>query len=144
MTDNSSQNILDMDLSVNHYVSERIQSITKWTRFMGILSVVFLGLFVLIVLAVSTQLPQMNTYFPVIAQLPVAVFLILALFVMAIIGVLIYFLLRFAIITRRAIQLRNQEMLNKGLDSLKTYFAIYAVMAIIGVAFSLFNMFTIL
>lgn len=144
MADNSAQNILAEDLTVNHIVSERVQATTKWCRFLSIVSIVILALFLLLMLVASSQLKEIGNYIPGFAQVPAAFFLILAIFMIALVGVLVYFLLRFATLTKRAIQIRNQEMLNKGLDALKTYFAIYAVILIIGVAGSLFNLFNLL
>ena len=140
MTENSLQNVLSEDLSVNHIVSDRIQSTTKWCRFLGILGVVFLGFFLLAMLGASTQLSQMGSYFPGLGQIPAAFIIIVAFIFVGIFGVLVYFLLRFASLTKRAIQMRNQEMLNKGLEALKIYFAIYAVLAIVGVCITVFNL----
>jgi uncharacterized integral membrane protein len=144
MTENSSQNILSEDLSVNHIVSDRIQSITKWSRFLGIVGVIFLGFFLLIMLVAGTQLSQMGSYFPGFAQVPAAILIVAAVLVAAVIGVLVFYLLRFATLTKRAIQLRNQEMLNKGLEALKIYFAIYAVLAILGVCSTLLQILNLL
>lgn len=144
MTDNSSQNILTEDLAVNHIVSERVQAITKWCRFLGIVSIIFLVFFLLLMLLASSQLSRMGDYIPGFSQVPASFFLILAVLIIALVGVLVYYLLRFATLTKRALQLRNQEMLNKGLEALKTYFAIYAVLLIIGVAGSLINFFNLL
>jgi uncharacterized integral membrane protein len=136
MTENSSQNILSEDLSVNHIVSDRIQSITKWCRFLGIVGVIFLGFFLLIMLVAGTQLSQMGSYFPGFAQVPAAILIVA--------GVLVFYLLRFATLTKRAIQLRNQDMLNKGLEALKIYFTIYAVLAILGVCSTLLQILNLL
>ncbi len=144
MSDSNNPNILSDDLSVNHTVSGSIQAITKWSKFMGIVSVIFLAFFLLVMVAASSQLSQIGSLIPGFAAIPAALLMVVVFLGVAVIGVLVYFLLRFATLTKRALELRNQDMLNKGLDALKIYFAIYAVLAIIGVALTLINMFTLL
>jgi hypothetical protein len=59
----------------------------------------------------------------------------------AIVGVLMYLLFRGATLIRRGIETKNQETFNNGLSSLRTYFAIYGVFAILGLITNLIVLF---
>lgn len=137
MSDQRNEDILSEDLSINQVVADRLQSITKWSRFLGIVGFIFVALFVLFLVAFSTQISRLGEVYPSLAKFPVSILYLVGLVGIAITGVLLYFLLRFASLTQRALQSRSQEQLNKGLESLKTFYAIYAVIGIISLALNL-------
>lgn len=130
------------DLSVTHSLGNQLIQISKWTRFMSILGIVFLGIFLLFgILASSMMVPILQSTYPGLVDNSIGgvVIAILVIFV-GIFGILVFFLLRFTVRTRRGIELRNQQMFNEGLRSLKIYFLIYGVLAILGLAGNVFTL----
>ena len=69
---------------------------------------------------------------------------VVVLFVCAVGGVLVYFLLRFATRTREGIRTGNQYRFNEGLAALKNFFIMYGVLGILSLFFSALSLFTLL
>jgi hypothetical protein len=54
---------------------------------------------------------------------------------------LMYFLFRGSILIKRGIETKSQEIFNNGLASLKAYFTMHGIIAIIGLVFKLVSIF---
>ena len=67
----------------------------------------------------------------------VAFFIVIA----GIVFLLMYFLFRGSILIKKGIETKSQETFNHGLASLKNYFTMYGILTIIGLVFSLINLF---
>jgi hypothetical protein len=52
-----------------------------------------------------------------------------------------YFLFRGSILIKRGIETKSQEIFNNGLASLKAYFTMHGIIAIIGLVFKLVSIF---
>ena len=131
------------DLLVTHSIGDHIHDTTKWTRFLAIVIIICLSLFLLLVIAAgSTIVSTMNTAYPGLSDMGNLVWVIVIVFFL-VFGALAFFLLRFSIYARRGLEMRNQNMFNEGLKALKIYFIIYGVFLILSVfanAFSLLSL----
>jgi hypothetical protein len=144
MESNQPSSILGEELSVTPGLHQSINSASTWARFIGIVTIICFAVFILaavfarsfVVSLFSSQLPGGG------ADLLGGIILFVVLFVCAIGGLLIYFLMRFSNLTKKGIQLRNQAMFNDGLSALKTYFTIYGVLAVLALLFTAIGLFS--
>jgi len=132
------------DLLVTHTMGNHIHDTTKWTRFISIVFIVCLSLFlILAIVAGATIEPALASTFPGLSNIMGSVILVAAIVFFLVFGALTFFLLRFALLARRGLEMRNQTLFNEGLKSLKIYFIIYGVFSILSLltnAFSLFSL----
>ncbi|HET9823795.1 MAG TPA: hypothetical protein VFP87_00600 [Chitinophagaceae bacterium] len=126
---------LSLNLEIDHATTENIYEGIKWTRFYAISLLSLIGLCLIFILlngrkiaSAFTELPNSES-----SRFVFEVVVIAVLIISAIVGLLMYFLLRGSKRIKIAIQTQDQLLLNNGLNDLKTYFVIYGVMAIIGV-----------
>ena len=137
------QSILGDELSVTPSIQQYVADATKWARFLCIIITVFM------VLCVGFVLLGGNGISGVLEEqfrLPSGGFGILIgvlMFIVFIVGILFYFLWRFATLTKRGLEIRNQDMFNKGLAALKIYFTIYGVFTVIGMVSTIRILFTL-
>ncbi len=130
------------DLSVTHSLGNQLIQISKWTRFMSILGIIFLGLFLLVGILFGTAMaPVLEKVYPGLGSSIGGALIVVIILFIGIFGTMLFFLLRFTIRTKRGIELRNQQMFNEGLRSLKIYFLIYGVLAILGLVGNVFTLF---
>ena len=133
--DQTSGDVLSPDLQLDPDIAAAFQSAAKWARFIAIVFFVFIAFIALILLAAVA----MNTGFNTLGDVdPGLQFGLLMLFLIPFTLVVIQ-LYRFANRTRDAIQRQDQEMLNRGLRSLRTYLAVYGILSILGIVVSVIN-----
>jgi hypothetical protein len=130
------------ELQVDQTASKNLVDAARWARFIAIFCFVAMGCFLLLMIAFQSRITnQLSSFFPGTSDSGGFGILIgLLLFVFAIVSVVLVFLLRGASLIKRGIENRNQQELTDGLKSLKIYFAIYGVLAIIGVVFNLIGL----
>jgi uncharacterized integral membrane protein len=132
-----------LELQVDQSASRSLSDAARWARFLSIVGFVGLGLLILCLLllreTIINTLPQLVPAMGLQQGygFAAAVVIIAAL----IVGLLMYFLFRGATLIKRGIETRHQETFNNGLSSLKTYFTIYGVFAILGVIGNLITLF---
>ena len=132
------------DLLVTYKMGDSLHDTTKWCRFLGIVGVVFLSIFlIMLIVAGSSVAPAMATAFPGADQASNSLLILLAVVLVAVFVLLAFYLLRFAIYTRRGLEMRNQAIFNEGLKALKIYFIIYGVFGIVGVFTNAYGLLTI-
>jgi len=130
--ESGNQPSLFSDLLVTHTMGNHIHDTTKWTRFIAIVFIVCIGLILLLaIVAGSTLIPTMEYAFPAFSSVMGNFLLVLGIIFFLVFGSLAFFLLRFALLTRRGLEIRNQTLFNEGLKSLKIYFIIYGVYSIL-------------
>jgi len=119
-----------------------LKEAARWCRFLSIVGFIMMGLlFIGGVVAAPTIISLFNsvmpTPFPLVAGALIAIVVVVVLF-----GAFLYSLLyRFASYTRRAIEANDEALFIKGLRSLKIYFIIYGIIAILGVLVNITNLF---
>lgn len=142
MEENQSRSDLQMDPGA----AAQLNVMAQWARFLGIAAVAGTVLFLLAILFLWTRLSgqllpeaagdddQTNFIMKVFV---VAVFVIAGV----IITVLMSFLIKGATRVRNGIRNNDQQLFNSGLANIRNYFAMYAVLSIIGLVFSLVSQF---
>lgn len=132
-----------LELQVDQSASRSLSDAARWARFLSIVGFVGMGLLVLCLLlaraAISTALTQFAPTMAVDESYGIVVAIVVIM--VAIVGALMYLLFRGATLIKRGIETKNQETFNNGLSSLRIYFSIYGVFAIVGVIANLIVLF---
>jgi hypothetical protein len=138
--ENQQSSLFEMDLDNEARYS--FGEMARWAKFLAIVAIVGLSLFILFFLAFGKRIAYaMTTLFPgEITGLGTAVVVIM-LIVVAICAVLLYFLFRASNGIRTGITTNSQEIFNDGLNSLKIYFMIYGILSILTTLSSILNAF---
>lgn len=143
MDPHQEQSILGDELSVTPPIQQYVADATRWARFLCIVITVFMVLCVgFLLLGGSAISNALETQF----DLPgggQGILIGMLMIIVLIVGILFYFLWRFSTLTRRGLEIRNQEMFNKGLAALKIYFTIYGVFTVIGMVSTIRILFTL-
>ena len=124
-----------LELQVDQSGSRSLCDAARWARFLSIVGLSSMGLLILCLLLLRGTITNALSEFAPTIGLEQGFGFVLAILILAvlIVGVLMYFLFRGATLVKRGIEIKNQETFNNGLSSLKTYFAMYGVFAILGV-----------
>jgi len=130
------------ELEVDQIASKNLIDTAKWARFIAIFSFIAMGCFLLIIIAFQSRIAdRISNYIPGMNESGgFGVLIGVIIFIFALVSVILVFLLRGANLIKKGIETKDQIMLNDGLRSLKTYFAIYGILAIIGVVFNLIGL----
>jgi hypothetical protein len=130
------------ELEVDQTASRNLIDAAKWARFIAIFCFVAMGCFLLIIIAFQSRMTNtLTSYIPGMSESGGFGILIgVIIFLFALISVILVFLLRGANLIKKGIDTKNQQELIDGLRALKTYFAIYGVLAIIGVVMNLIGL----
>lgn len=129
------------DLKIDHTASQELTETSRWSKLLAILIISIAGLVILVFLfawnkieaAFFTQLEGTN------AGSAFAVVAVMVIIIAAIVGVIMYFLLRAAYRIKTSIRIKDQQLFNRGLNDLKTFFIIGGVFSILGLAIQLFS-----
>lgn len=132
------------DLLVTHSVGDHLHDSAKWCRFIGIAFASILGLYLLLFLvAGSVVAPLLATMLPELkgvgGNVLTGVLVTVVVIFLGLFGTLTVYLLRFALLTKKALEVRNQAMFNEGLRSLRIFFAIYGVIGILSLISNVFQ-----
>ena len=120
-----------ISLNVDYDAGNALKETVKWTRFISIFGMVFLVLFALgMAFAGAMLMGTFAKFFPLLEAFA-GVFVFIAIFFILIFGFFIYLLYRFSTQVKRGIELQDQALFNSGLNSLKIYFIISGVLAIL-------------
>lgn len=129
-----------LELQLDPDIAAAFQSAGKWARFIAIVFFIFIGFFVLMLIALLAagdfgDNVNFNTMAGINPKLQIAIFTIfLVPFTLLVIQ-----LYRFATRTKEAIQRQDQELLNSGLRNLRFYLAVYGVLSLLGLGGSVYN-----
>ena len=130
-----------LDFSVTPDMGSHLKETARWTRFLSIVSFIGLLLLLLGMIAASSVLtPMISRVLPGLAgnALTGVIFGVLGV-VLVIGGILVYLLYRFSTTMKTAIELNDHALFNQALRSLKTYFLIYGVFAILGLLANIYT-----
>jgi len=132
------------DLLVTHTIGNHLHDSTKWCRFLSIVGIVFLSIFVIAAIIGGPSIVRLVAdLFPGLEDAIGNLIIIIMILLIAVSGVLLFLLFRFSILTRRGLELRNQALFNDGLKALKFYFIIYGVIGILGVLVNIAGLFSL-
>lgn len=127
------------DLRVDDRAYNNLSEASRWAKFFAIAILISMGIFFLFVIAFSSRISQIFSGMEG-ADLTV-IFIIVFIILGAIVGTLMYFLIRGANLIRKGLQYNDQAVFNDGLASLRNYFVMYGVLTVISFFFSLINLF---
>jgi hypothetical protein len=129
MEENSQEPL--MDLSVDHYAANSLNETARWTKFISIVGLIGVALLLLCLLfagtVITTLTSKMMPGFENYTGIIISAFIV----VVAILGLMVSLLYRFATNIKKGIETNDQELFNKGLGSLKIYFIISGVFAVL-------------
>ena len=122
-----------LELQVDQTASKNLSEVSRWAKFLSITGFVFMGCMLIVFIAMRSQITStLSQVIPGFAEVNslgvlVAFFIIIA----GIVFLLMYFLFRGSTLIKKGIETKSQDMFNNGLASLKAYFMMYGILAII-------------
>ena len=149
MIENSDANYLDtLDLEIDHEVTDSMNEAAKWAKFISIAVFVFCGLMLLVLIAVSGQFmngfsTSLKRYNGFLAGMNGSAFFAIFSVAILLFVAVYYFLFDFSKKVKSALLSENTEELNKGINSLKIYFIIYAALGVLGIVSSIVTLFSL-
>ena len=122
-----------LELQVDQTASKNLAEVSRWAKFLSITGFVFMACMLIFFIAMRSQISStLSEVIPGFADVNslgvlVAFFIVIA----GIVFLLMYFLFRGSILIKKGIETKSQDMFNNGLASLKAYFMMYGILAII-------------
>jgi hypothetical protein len=130
-----------LSLNVDYDAGNVLKETARWTKFISVVGIIGVVIMLFAVgLAGSYLVTLYSKMFPIIQGFAGAVIFILFV-VIAIFGVLVFLLYRFSTFVKRGIETQDQNLFNRGLNSLKTYFIISGVFAILSLLVNISKIF---
>lgn len=114
-----------------------LMAATRWAKFLSVLGFILSGFILILALAFGTiisALGAMGGSSAVAAGVPAALGTIVYLIVSVIYFFIAYFMYNFASKTQKALTSRQEQLMEDGMKSIRNYFQIIGIMAIIGLA----------
>lgn len=133
------------ELTVTPTIGNHLYEISRWARFLAILGIVIMACLLILIIGVGpkTLAPMFDEMFPGSGNISGTLFMAAIIFTLGIGAFLFYLLLRFALLTRKAVEMRNAALFKEGLRAFRTYVIIYAVIAIVSAIANFIRLFTI-
>jgi len=128
----SSQPLLDLE--IDPMVSRALREATRWAKFIAIIETIFLAiLFIIVAIGGSRITEGLSSVFEdsPFAEIIGSAFLLIVGVCIAVAGVLLFFLFKFSSQLKDALENHDQPLFNSGLKSLRNYFILYGVVAIV-------------
>jgi predicted lysophospholipase L1 biosynthesis ABC-type transport system permease subunit len=138
MQENVEESLLEMHLDYDG--GNILRETVRWSRFLSIVGFVGAGLFILVMALLGNTL--MTIYSRMLPGIEAFAGIIIVAFLLlfGILGVMAWMLYRFSSLTRKGIEMQDQAIFTQGLKSLKVYFLISGIFAILGLLFNLFSL----
>ena len=132
-----------LELQVDQTASKNLSDATRWAKFLSITGFACMGLMVIFFIAMQSQITSaLSQVIPGFSNIDsFGILMAVIIIVAGIVGLSMYFLFRGSILVKKGIETKSQEIFNNGLASLKTYFIIYGIIAIIGLISNLVSIF---
>ena len=132
-----------LELQVDETASKNLSDATRWAKFLSITAFVCMGLVVIFFIALRSQIASaFSEVIPGFSDIDSLGMLIGIIVIAAgIVCLLMYFLFRGATLIKKGIETKSQDVFNNGLASLKAYFTMYGILAIIGLISNLVSLF---
>ncbi len=147
MEQNEQNYLGDMNLQVDQEVKGHFNNSAKWTRFISITVFIFCGIMLIggilggsTIVSLFDKASAGSTGF--LFKLSGKLLILIVVFFVLVMAFINYFLYNYAVKIKSALQNENVETFNKGLSSLKTFFIITTVFAILTLINSLYELFT--
>jgi hypothetical protein len=135
-----------LDLQVDREAASNLTEVSRWAKLLGLLISIGFGLFFLLMIILwgrfSSLLFPKDEVDPQNVQLARILIIAVLLVIGLVIGIMMSFLIKGANRIRQGIHNRDQLLFNSGLNSIKNYFAMYGVIALIGLFFELIGLVT--
>lgn len=135
----------ELDLHIDNDVRQKLYETAKWSKFISIVMFVACGFMLLFGVLGGTAFlsifKNMSSDYAFMNEIGGAVIIVVVLIIVAVIGLVYYFLFNFSQKIKAALVSDNTEDLNAGLRSLKIFFIISTVIAIISLLNNIFNLF---
>ena len=122
-----------LELQVDQTASKNLSEVSRWAKFLSITGFVFMGCMLIVFIAMRSQITStLSQVIPGFAEVN-SLGVLVAFFIISagIVFLLMYFLFRGSILIKKGIETKSQDMFNNGLASLKAYFMMYGILAII-------------
>jgi len=121
-----------LELQVDQTASKNLSDVSRWARFLSITGFVFIGCVLIFFTVMRSQIANaLSQVMPRFADANSFGVLVGIIIIAGVVLLLMYFLFRGSILVKNGIETKNQETFNNGLASLKAYFMIYGILAII-------------
>ena len=133
-----------LELQVDKGASENLSEAARWGRLLAIMVLVAIGLLLLTIILMGRQFGELFLTADEMQGNGGDIFMIGLIaglvFVGAIVGVLMSFLIKGANRIRNGILHKDQLLFNSGLANLKNYFAMYGILGIIGLLMTMLGL----
>jgi hypothetical protein len=140
MEQNSDQS---QEMHVDYDGGNILKETVRWTKFISIVGFVGIGLMGLVIIILGFAGSAIFAYYeqiiPGIAAYQAIVIMFCVIF-LGIFAFLVVKLYRFSTLTRKAIEVQDQDMFNKGLQALKVYFTVGGIIAVVGLLINLVSL----
>lgn len=137
--------LTNMDLEIDTQVRQQLHEAGKWTRFISIVMFVASGLILLFGIiggaALSNVFRNLGSGYSVLGDFDGGIFIAIVAFVAIVLAVVYYFMFDFSNKMKTALLSESLSEFNKGLKSLKTFFIITTIFAIISLLSSVYDLF---
>jgi hypothetical protein len=145
MEDLQNDYLTHVGLQVDDEVRQQLTSSAKWTKFISIVMFVACGLILIFGIiggaAMATTFSRFGSSYSMLGNFTGPVLIAIVVVCVAILAVVYYFLYNFSQRITRALIADSSTELNAGLKSLKTFFIITTIFAILSLLTSIYNLF---
>jgi hypothetical protein len=140
MQENVQESMLEMHLDYDG--GNILRETVRWSRFLSVVGLIGLGVCLLVTVLMLMGGALLTAFSQVLPGIEgfAGVLLIFCLFVFGVVGVLVWMLYRFSTLIRRGIEMQDQAIFNQGMKSLKIYFLISGIFAILGLLINLISL----
>lgn len=146
MEDLQQDHLTNLDLEIVDQVRQRLNESTKWSKFISIIMFITSALVLVFGVIGATVLSGLFKSFPsaynFLGELSGGLLIVIIVFVALLIAVIYYFLYDYAVKVKAALISESTASLNDGLKSLKLFFmitTIIAVLSLLNQVYKLFN-----
>jgi hypothetical protein len=132
-----------LELQVDQTASKNLSDAARWAKFLSVTGFICMGLLLIFFLAMQSQIASaFSQVVPGFSNLnSVGLLITVIIIVVGIVSLLMYFLFRGSALIKKGIEAKSQETFNNGLASLKAYFTMYGILAIVGLLSNLVSIF---
>jgi len=132
-----------LELQVDQTASKNLSDASRWAKFLSITGFVCMGLMLIFFVAMQSQIASaLSQVVPGFTNLEsFGVLITVIIIVVRLVCLLMFFLFRGSALVKKGLETKIQETFNSGLASLKAYFTIYGILAIVGLVFNLISLF---
>lgn len=136
--------LTNMDLEADREVRVQLNETAKWAKFISIVMFIACGLILIFGIiggaALTGVLRKLGGTYDVLEGFDGAILIMIIVFIVAVLALVYYFLFNFSQKIKMALLSENTADFNAGLKSLKIFFIITTVFAILGLLSNVYNM----